>query len=154
MHDRCREEKRGSFGPEPNWKGKKEGEARAVAEEVKLVEFFIVSGVAISFCSSGLVEEFLGEDVLGDKDEGAAESAEDAEEVAGEFDAAGEDDAHCERDQGEICGGWVVNVEEEAVCEDRKEWGKAFDGVDKGDGDFLRCGGGEDVAADLEEREG
>ncbi len=111
-------------------------------------------GVAVSFCSRGLIKEFLGEDVLGDEDESAAKSAEDAEEITGEFDAAGEDDAHCKGDEGEICGGWVVNVEEEAVCENCKERGKAFNGVDKGDGDFLRCGGGEDVAADLEKREG
>ena len=47
----------------------------------------------VGFGAGGFVEEFFREDVLGDEDEGAAEGAEDAEEVAGKFYGAGEDDA-------------------------------------------------------------
>ncbi len=111
-------------------------------------------GGAISFYSSGLIEELFGENVLGDEDEGATESAEDAEKIAGKFDAAGENDAQCKGDEREICGGWVVDLEDEAICKDGKERREAFDGVDKRDGDFLHCGRREDVTADLEEGEG
>ena len=52
---------------------------------------------------------------MGDEDEGGSEGADDAEEVAGELDAAGEDYAEREGDEGEVCSGWVVDVEEEAI---------------------------------------
>ena len=49
-----------------------------------------------------------------------------------------------------------MDVEDEAVGEDGEERRKTLDRVDQGDRDFLCCGGGEDVASDLEEgkREG
>ena len=85
-----------TLGPEPDGEGEEEGEAGAVAEEVEFVEGAgsgLVAVELVGFGAGGFVEEFFGEDVLGDEDEGAAEGAEDAEQVAGELDRAGEDDA-------------------------------------------------------------
>lgn len=106
------------------------------------------------FHTSGFIEEFLGEDVLGDEYNGGAESADNTEDVSGELDRAGEDDAEGEGDEGEVGGCCVADVEYETVGEDCEERGKAFDGVDEGDGDLLRGGGGEDVPAYLEDGEG
>lgn len=106
------------------------------------------------FDAGGFVEEFLGEDVLGDENDGGAEGAKDAEDVARELDGAGEDDPEGEGDQGEVGGCCVVDVEDEAVGEDGEEGGEAFNCVDKGDRDLLSGGGGEDVTADLKHGEG
>ena len=46
-----------------------------------------------------------------------------------------------------------MDVKDEAVGQDGEEGGEAFDGVDKGDGDFLCGGRGEDVTTDLEKGE-
>lgn len=111
---------------------------------------------AFGFNTCGFIEEFLGENVLGDKDDGAPEGAEDAEDVAGELDGTGEDDAEREGDEGEVGGCCVTDVKNEAVGQDGEKWGEAFDRVDEGHRDLFRGGGGEDMAADLEhcERKG
>lgn len=107
----------------------------------------------LGFHSSSFIEEFLGEDVLGYKDDGASKSAENAEYISGELNGAGEDDAKSEWDKREVGGRCVVNVVDKAVGEDGEQRGEAFDGVDKRDGDLFRSGGGEDMSADLEEGE-
>lgn len=89
-------QKREALGPEPDGEGEEECEAGAVAEEVQFIEGAgarLVAVKTVGFGAGGLVEELFGEDVLGDEDEGAAEGAKDAEEVAGKLDRAGEDDA-------------------------------------------------------------
>ena len=77
------EEEREAVGPEPEGEGEEEGEAGAVAEEIEFVEFLGSvlrcvdrrggGGSIVGFCFGGLVEEFLGKDVLRDEDEGARE---------------------------------------------------------------------------------
>lgn len=99
------------------------------------------------------VEELFGGNVLHDEDQGATKSAEDAPEVAGELSGAGEHDAEGERDEGKVGCASVVYLEEEAVDEDGKEGGEAFDGVYEGNRYLGRSGGGEDVAAELEDGE-
>lgn len=46
----------------------------------------------------GFVEEFLGEYVLRDKDDGAAEGTENAKDITREGGAASEHNPECERD--------------------------------------------------------
>ena len=128
-----------AFGPEPDGNGEKEGEGGAVAKEIEFVEF---SGVGegrakvIGLNASSFIEQFFREDILGDEDKGSDKGAEDSEEIAREFDAAGEDDAKCERNQGEIRSSRVVDVEEKSVGQDGEKRGEAFDSVDERDGDF------------------
>lgn len=73
------------------------------------------------------------------EDNGAAKGAQDAEKIAGEFDAAGKHNAQGERNEGEIGGCRVTDIVNEAVGENGEKWRKSFDGVDQGDGDFLNC---------------
>lgn len=85
-----------AFRPEPDGEGEEEGKAGAVAEEVQFIEGAgarLVAVEAVRFGAGGLVEQLFGEDVLRDEDECAAEGAKDAEEVAGKFHRAGEDNA-------------------------------------------------------------
>lgn len=92
-----------AFGPEPKGKGKEEGKAGAVAEQIELVEFAL-RGNVVGFRASSFVEEFFGEYVLGDENDGGDKGAEDTWEVAGEFDGASEDDAKGKGDEREVSG--------------------------------------------------
>lgn len=91
---------------------------------------------------------------MGHEDDGASEGADDARDVTGKFDRAGQDDAEGEGNEGEVGGRCVVDVEDEAVGEDGEEGGKTLDGVNEGNGDFFGGGGGQDMAAYLEHGEG
>lgn len=84
---------------------------------------------AFRFYAGGFVEKFLGEDVLRDEDEGAAEGAKDAEDVAGKLDAASENYSQGKGNKGEVGGSCVVYAEEDAVGKDREKRRQAFDGV-------------------------
>lgn len=46
-----------------------------------------------------------------------------------------------------------MDVEEEAIGGNSEKRREAFDGVDKGDGDFGGCGGRENMSAELKEGE-
>ena len=59
-------------------------------------------GERIGFDFGGFIEEFLGDDVLCDEEEGAAESGDEAKEIAGNLGGAGEDDAEGEGDEGKV----------------------------------------------------
>lgn len=119
-----------ALAPEPEGEGEEEGEAGGIAEEVELVWFAEAWGKAVCFCLCGFCEEGLGDDVLGDEEEGGAEGVEEAPEFGAEGGRAGHYDAEGEGDEGEVGGARVVDVEVEAVGEDGEERGEAFDGVD------------------------
>ncbi len=88
------------------------------------------------------------------ENQGSEEGVDDAEDVAFELCRAGQHDAEGERDEGKVGSYWIADVEEDAVGQDCKERGKAFDCMDKGDGDLRSCGGRKEMSSYLEGGEG
>ena len=75
-----------AFGKEPEREDEDESEAGRVAEEVELVRTAVALGERVGFGLGGLVEELLGDDVLGDEEERATEGGDKTEQVGGDFD--------------------------------------------------------------------
>ena len=60
-----------SLAPEPDGPGKEESHARRIAEQVELVQLPGLRAIPQLLRSGGFVEQLLGKDILGDKDDGS-----------------------------------------------------------------------------------
>ena len=105
---------------------------------------------AFGFGPSSLIEQLFGEDILGDEDDGAAKGADDTEEVSRKLNTTSQDNAEGERYEREIGRCRIVDVEDEAVGQNREERGEAFDGMNKRDWDLFGSCRGENVTTNLE----
>ena len=73
-----------SISPEPDGGRKNKRETRRVAKEVELVEFAGLDTEPLGLSLGCFVEQPLGEDVLGNENEGGEEGVENADELAAE----------------------------------------------------------------------
>lgn len=138
-----------AFGPKPDGNGEEKCHEGGVAEQVELVGLPTPHRNSVGFCSCRVGEDLLGDDVLRDEEDCAAEGVDESKEVGSEAGGASQNDTQSQRNQREIGGHRISDIEEDAICHDGHQRRKTLDGVDQGHGDHGHGIGIENVAANL-----